>query len=300
MERTFKHKKTGELATYKDGIFKQGRFTVEIGVEPSSEFWEEVVTKDYKIISWVDEKGNVYEDEKPIGAIIGNDVFCVTAVERVYDGEYFGIGMGVTTDFLSDGIQYINKFELEDNKLSIQLLKKDNPHFVSYRKLDKLKRVEVIGTDFYGNDILKYSKLYSVSDTFDLYKTDSAIEENIKGVRCFVSKDLAEKYIVESKVLFTTLDNVELKHGDKFYTVDTKFFKIFEAEAGITFKTEKWIKNSYHRRELAEEWIIMNKPVLSLNDLLDNWCTDTLYDVYKESPMFKNFKRVAENKIKNQ
>ena len=42
MERIFKHKKTGETATYKDEIFKQGRFTVEIGVEPSSEFWERV------------------------------------------------------------------------------------------------------------------------------------------------------------------------------------------------------------------------------------------------------------------
>jgi hypothetical protein len=50
MERTFKHKKTGEVAYYKDGVFKQGRFCVEIGVEPSSEFWEEVISKDYEIL----------------------------------------------------------------------------------------------------------------------------------------------------------------------------------------------------------------------------------------------------------
>ena len=42
MERIFKHKKTGEVAYYKDGVCRQGRFCVEIGVEPSSEFWEEI------------------------------------------------------------------------------------------------------------------------------------------------------------------------------------------------------------------------------------------------------------------
>ena len=43
MEKVFKHRKTGELAYYKDGIFKQGNCAVEIGVEPSSEFWNEVL-----------------------------------------------------------------------------------------------------------------------------------------------------------------------------------------------------------------------------------------------------------------
>ena len=40
MEKTYRHRKSGELAYYKDGIFKQGNYSVEIGVEPSSEFWE--------------------------------------------------------------------------------------------------------------------------------------------------------------------------------------------------------------------------------------------------------------------
>ena len=47
--KTFKHIKTGEIATYKDGILKSSGFTIELGVEPSSEFWEEVVKKDYEI-----------------------------------------------------------------------------------------------------------------------------------------------------------------------------------------------------------------------------------------------------------
>jgi hypothetical protein len=41
--KTFKHKKTGEIATYKDNVLTSSGFSVEIGVEPSSEFWEEIV-----------------------------------------------------------------------------------------------------------------------------------------------------------------------------------------------------------------------------------------------------------------
>lgn len=50
--KTYKHKKTGEIATYKDGILKSSGFSVEIGVEPSSNFWEEIVEKDYEILSF--------------------------------------------------------------------------------------------------------------------------------------------------------------------------------------------------------------------------------------------------------
>ena len=43
MEKIFKNRKSGELAYYKDGIFKQGNCSVEIGVEPSSEFWNQIL-----------------------------------------------------------------------------------------------------------------------------------------------------------------------------------------------------------------------------------------------------------------
>lgn len=42
MVKTFKHKTTGELATYKDGLLKSGGCVVDIGKEPNNKFWEEV------------------------------------------------------------------------------------------------------------------------------------------------------------------------------------------------------------------------------------------------------------------
>jgi len=41
--KKFKHLKTGEIAIYQDGVLKSSGFCVEIGVEPSSEFWEEII-----------------------------------------------------------------------------------------------------------------------------------------------------------------------------------------------------------------------------------------------------------------
>jgi hypothetical protein len=212
MERTFKHKKTGEVAYYKDGVCRQGRFCVEIGVEPSSEYWEEVI-----------------ENPPLTKTFDGVDVFEGDNVAWVIRGEF--------------------SYMLTLHKIHIK-------------------------------SCLQNSEIYKI----------------------FSSKKKALEWVEENrpKVLFTTRDNVDLKFGDKFYVVDTQYFKIFEAEAGITFKSEKWIKNSYADKKLAEEWIVMNKPVLSLNNLLSVWGAMENKDFYAISPLFKNFKEIAENKIKNQ
>lgn len=43
MEKKFKHKITGEIITYKDGVIKSGTFVLDMGCEPSSEYWEEII-----------------------------------------------------------------------------------------------------------------------------------------------------------------------------------------------------------------------------------------------------------------
>jgi len=43
MEKKFKHRKTGEIITYKDGVIKSGTFVLDMGCEPSSEYWEEII-----------------------------------------------------------------------------------------------------------------------------------------------------------------------------------------------------------------------------------------------------------------
>jgi hypothetical protein len=85
--KKFKHRKTGEIATYQDGILKSSGFCVEIGVEPSSKFWEEIV-----------EKQPLFITEDGIDIYEGDEIFIVN--------KSFNIGF-------SKGVKYNNH---KDNK----------------------------------------------------------------------------------------------------------------------------------------------------------------------------------------
>lgn len=58
--KKFKHKKTGEIITYENGVIKSGTFVLDIGCEPSKEFWEEIVVKPLMITS---DGVNLYEGD---------------------------------------------------------------------------------------------------------------------------------------------------------------------------------------------------------------------------------------------
>jgi hypothetical protein len=249
MEKTYKHKKTGVIALkcedienlYKYNIGHPINFYLAKEMLEGSQDWEEILSKDYEILSFISTEGSIaqlayFTCERDF---MGNDVWKIHTVKRLSDGEVFCLG---------------------------------DICFPTTTPSNKLPISEIWFTQ--SGDLRLSSDNYTMS---------------IGGLT---------KY-EEPKVLFKTLDGQEMKYGDKFYVVDTKYFKIFEAEAGITFKTEKWIKNSYFDKKFAEEWILNNKPVLSLNDLLSVWGAMENKDFYAISPLFKNFKEIAENKIKN-
>ena len=151
MEKTYRHKKTGELAYYKDGVIKVENCSIEIGVEPSSEFWEEV--------------------KEPI--------------LTTFDG--------------------------------VELFDQDIYYFIWLNK------------PAHGQEI---NKIYK--------KIVRPLEEDVS------------------------------------WSSDAVFFSTEES---------------------AEEYILMNKPILSLNDLLSVWCSANELDVYEKSPLFQNFKNLAKTKL---
>jgi hypothetical protein len=48
-----------------------------------------------------------------------------------------------------------------------------------------------------------------------------------------------------------------------------------------------------------EQERFFNEPLLSLNDLLFVWAPDDNIELYKNSPLFKNFERMAERNLNN-
>ena len=128
----------------------------------------------------------------------------------------------------------------------------------------------------------------------------------------------------QKKVLFTTLDGVPVFEDsqDSIFYIDmyddrwepTEIlacnFWTKESDLGTRDKAIQQLKKGFtpqqkwfSTEEKATEYVLYNKPVLSLNDLLDVWDADQSdvlpksREYYANSPMFKNFLKKAKQKI---
>ena len=252
--RKFRHKKTGEVAREFPDYYRTSFWNIFSDIPKrfveNSDDWEEVIKRDFEILSFYTPESDSILHRK------ANNLFV--------HGE--GNGYYSEEDLLSGDKRRMDLWDCDSFDYVIH----------SVRRFSD-------GEVFTLGDKAKDSR-YGFIGTINKFKINGgsiyvSSKENVWG------QDLSNliKY-EEPKVLFQTLDGIDLKHGDKFYVVDTKFFKIFEAEAGITFKTEKWIKNSYHNKELAERWIDLNRPKYSIKDMLivvNNWSMSRIdeYDV---------------------
>jgi len=107
--------------------------------------------------------------------------------------------------------------------------------------------------------------------------------------------------------LFTTEDGVDIFEGDDFYYV--KFIqynmtmgKPFEIVKGNhpTFKYEPQFEKYFSTKETAEEYILMNKPCLSLNDIFKD--VEEMrkgLKTFENSQLAKRFKKLVKQKLKS-
>jgi hypothetical protein len=66
--------------------------------------------------------------------------------------------------------------------------------------------------------------------------------------------------------IFTSADGVDIFEGDKVYGVNFGFTGTFDTFQLEIAAKESWFK--FSTKEKAEEYILLNKPCLSINDLL--------------------------------
>jgi len=145
---------------------------------------------------------------------------------------------------------------------------------------------------------IKNWKIYSVKRLSDdeiftigdiIYKTFPIVEFEIhdKENTILVSSYLGKKYssgIYNERLenlkkikkplftLFTTEDGVNIFEGDTYFSVNKKYWRVEEPENTCKINYETYHKNQYNfsTKEKAEEYILMNKPLLSLSDVWDN------------------------------
>jgi len=183
-------------------------------IQKFPEFWEEVVEKEYEILSFktgvnirtLSQQNGLYyfqSDGKDLKYLINNKFYNIHSVKRLSDGEVFTVG-------------------------------------------DKL----------YGYDLGRCVDL-------TMFKLDKD--------RCLVGhRDLGLIDIKDCKKakqpLFTTEDGVEIFENTRFWFIklDSKKWNIWSDEWSSNLKTNDDYRY-FSTKEKAEEYIIMNKPILSVN-----------------------------------
>lgn len=114
------------------------------------------------------------------------------------------------------------------------------------------------------------------------------------------------------QVLFTTEDGVEIKSGDKYSVVWLKDFKeskikmwdsTFDEIAEPLLEDETWSDGAkfFSTKEAAEQYILENKPCLSVNDAMKliRQLSDTAKGKDNKSYLFQEITKLAKDKIKN-
>ena len=218
--KKFKHRKTGEIATYKDGVLKSSGFSVEIGVEPSSKYWEEIIEKDYEILSLAR--------------------FC-SIKPKITDVSDYGDG-------------YIEA-----------LLKCDNARIHSVKRLSDSKIFTI------GDNIQYYDKNTKIKSIY--YNEHNQLSFKVEGVFAPLTGVFGTSKLEKVKeVLFTTEDGVDIFEGDEFWFVNNIKNGLYLLNHTVAKKGNDESKKvetipDFSTKEKAEEYILLNKPCLSINDI---------------------------------
>ena len=167
------------------------------------EFWEEIVEREYEIVSY---KSNEFNN------------WSVNSIKRLSDGEIFTVGDKIT-----------------GTKSVVELSKYGN----KYVTIESFK-------------FEKYLRIYITSYYIEINGEQTTFG-NMK------------KYIVKQP-LFKTEDGLDIFEGDDIYWINSNTLKLYEAKVSKNMTNASIFKN-FLTKEKAEEYIVMNKPCLSIVDL---------------------------------
>lgn len=213
------------------------------------EFWEEIIEKDYEILSfkadcsgitllelhddqkYAYKKGSNYQNKGFLteNQCLKDSYYSIYSVKRLSDGEIFTIGDNLDRECI--------KYNLDRNQNKISLIKivTNPPSQVIANITDK----------FQTKDLLMFSTLGHNTNLNVLLKDAKKLKTP----------------------LFITEDSVDIFEGDCFIGID-KYWNVYNCNTSsqvVKNNAENWIY--YSTKEKAEEYIIMNKPCLNIREL---------------------------------
>ena len=283
--KTYKNKRTQEIMTYRDGCMIVDRSVIE--GKPDLDCWEEVIEKNYEIISILGKiTESLYVLNRETGLYSNKALFknfsahellkkdCeINSIERLSDGVVFTIGDRVRISKLKhDGSFVISEFYFDRTNTNLLCggVIAGNGH-VNITKIEH-SAIPLFKTED-GVDIFEGDAYWCVNTAPHLWsifqQTAKERTKLNKTVIAFKDVNLAQKYFDKNKPLFTTSDGVEIFLGDTCWVVSKEYnFQIANYRINNIDMFHIPAKNWYFsKKKKAEEYITMNKPCLSLNDI---------------------------------
>lgn len=194
--------------------------------ESYPEFWEQVVEKDYQILSVLIMRSNKHQQrivtiddsEDYITSLINCEGNSIYSIKRLSDGQVFTIGDGI------DGITFVNEKikQITLDKYAIIILDCGFFHTTlkSAKKIKKPLFKTEDSVDIFEGD--KYWKV--VNETFQLFKMGAASKNESLRSKVFSTKKAAEEYIFMNKPCLSLKDVASIYiSADKPITDTTSF-----------------------------------------------------------------------------
>ena len=238
------------------------------------EFWEKVVKKDYEILCIKHKESKCfYRNSIDLRNL---NFYDIHSVKRLSDGKVFNIGENATTALNNYGP--ITAFEINCNRMYIRTNGSSKGTFSC--NIKDLKVFKKLFTTEDGVDIFEGDLYHAVTKKNNKMLINLNAEKeapnfppiwSMKDFICFSYRKKAQEYIDNHEILFSTADGVDIFEGDKYHSVilynlqykgwfkaqKINKGKYTDAESCIVFSTEKE----------AKQYILMNKPCLSLKDV---------------------------------
>lgn len=276
--RKFKNKHTGDIVkTYGEHYY----ISTETACIPKrfielSNDWEEVIEKDYEILSYVakDNPNNITAKRR--GGELHNSYWKIHSIKRLSDGEVFTVGDLITGHSYTDA-RVIKKIKIRYDE-SIQLEQKYGSTDLAYAT--KVKQPIFLthdGKDIFEGDTVWWVRKDSTSIIGRLIIPPGE-KFNSDMTVYFLTREAAEDYIKKNKVLFTTEDGKDIFAGDKVWWVNKKTFcsDYFVPTPSVTFFSD--INVYFLTRAAVENYIVQKSHTLSIEDFweFDSWGGSTI------------------------
>lgn len=202
-------------------------------MEQYKEYWEEVVEKDYEILSFINVNNKIYE-LRPDGRYFNDELkyndykYCLEVLKihsvKRKDGEIFTIGDKVqdslTDELTNFKVQTITYFYPGD-KIICQAESGTTMPLTTIRKVETPLFTTEDGVDIFENNTSIYHVDKSLNIKFIKHKDFKVISKNVKY---FSTKEKAEEYVLMNKPCLSINDIVYgLKHA---YITTPMFFEL--------------------------------------------------------------------------